>query len=613
MSNTITIPDIYVAPDGKVYQRQGVNESELPVFAINSNGELVYRYSDGQVEYEFTVDENGDLHSEHFGDLLEINSDGTINTNTTWTLVTESGASAEMQKKIDLLRTHNKRVKLKVTLLNENYQEVDSLIGRITGYPSYDINGDSDIRRTCNITLSVSAKEQIQLDFEKTWNKRMVELACGLYDWDNSEYTDDNGYVWFKLGRMLMTNGESTFNATTQEIKLNLVDLMAAMTEERGSQIGETYIYQAGNDPKQLIEAVVAENTPFANTSVCEFDDTYPYDESSGKGDYAIDVLRLIFDLFPYYEFFYNTEGTFVVQKIPMKISDPIDISKEVLDGLLISEHKNIDFSQIKNTTEIWGRSLTSDYVVTECSFTGDTYNATISELFTELVSGEKYTLVAPIDSVVGQKMKIQTTDAHKIYTVNGAGTVYTPISAGEMKAGVAYVLRYYDGVVENETTGGFILEGEMQIRVIVQEITAEPSASVKQAYKESHSCNNVKWIVNPDSPFACTINSITGEIQGEIRQVLEGGEYDGIYTTQLAYERASYENWLKCRKQDTVDIETILIPWIDVNTKIEYTSPVSGEVGVWLVKSVSFDFSDWTMNVKASRFYPYYPFIDEG
>ena len=540
----------------------------------------------------------------------------------TWELIEDSRIDDETQKKIDLLRMHNKQIQMKVTLLDDSYREIEEIVGRIKGYPSYEIDSESDIRRTCNITLVVPEKNRVDIDFENTWNKRMVELACAIYDPEHSEFSDNDGYVWFPLGTMLMVDGETFIGASNQEIKLNLVDLMAMLTPERGSQIGETYVLAAGDDPKQLISGIVAGNTPFGSTAVCEFEDTIPYDQTSNRGDYPIDVLKLIFDLFPYYEFFYDADGTFVTQQIPTKISDPIDIRKEVLDDLLISEKKTVDFSQIKNTTEIWGRSLSGDYIAQSCtsSSPAGTYNVIIdNNTFSELVSGEKYTIVPDANSINGQKMKIQNTEEYKIYTVNGAESVYTPIVAGAMLANRGYVIRYFDGkvgeeTVDNETVdiiGGFILEGDLQIRVIVQEIIEEPSSEAKSAYKQDHSCNDVKWIVNPDSPFACTINPLTGLIQGEIKQVLEGGEYDGIYTTQLAYERATYENWLKCRRQDTVEIDTILIPWLDVNDKIEYTSPVTGEVGVWLVKSISFDFKNWTMTIGATRFYPYYPWDD--
>jgi len=609
---------IYVAPDGKRYQQVGISEDQLPQFNVPASGDLDYRFLSSQDEFDMQVDSNDDLQAD--GLQLTINDDGTINTDVSWQLMAETSGDTDREKKdIQLLRSHNKLVKMRVTLFDEHFIKIQSFTGIVKGYPSYDIDADSDIRRTCNITLAVIDKERLEIDFENTWNNRMVKLECGLYDWEGSEYVDETGYVWYNLGIMLVANGESEIASTVQEIRLNLVDLMAAMTEERGSQIGETYLYQAGDDPQQLIEKVVEENTIFTHgMTVCEFDEDYPYDQESNQGDYAVDVLRMIFDLFPYYEFFYDVNGAFTVRKIPTYIGDgyPIQIPKEVLDELIISERKTVDFSQIKNTTEIWGHSLTADYITGDCLSSNSIYNVSIDETFTTLESGATFTVVPDVDSVSGQKLKIQNTDACFIKTVNGAETTYTNIPAGAMKAGVGYVVRYFEHNIEVEegqeptVEAMFILMGEFQIRVIVQEITEMPSVAAQAAYKEFHSCNNVQWIVNPDSTFACTINSTTGQIEGEKRQVLLDGEYDNIYTTQLAYERASYENWLCCRKQDTVEIESILIPWIDVNQKIEYTSPMSGEVGIWLVKAVSFDFKTWTMTVTADRFYPYYPFV---
>lgn len=584
---------IYVAPDGKIYQSVGIDIVELPEFIVDNQGDLVYKYSKEQEEHDFIVDEDGILANDYW-DGMTINQDGTINTDITWELITDTGVTPSMQKNLDLLRSHNKIIRMKVTLLDTNYMEVETLTGSITGYPIYDIDGESDIRRTCSLTLCVPAKEQLQLDFEKTWNNRMVELACGIYDIDSSDY------VWYNLGRMLMVNGDSRYDATTQEIKLNLVDLTAMMTQERGSQIGETYPFHAGDDPKNLIEGVLSDNTIFSDAEVCEFDDTIPYDVSSNQGDYAIDVLHLIFDLFPYYEFFYRADGKFIVQQIPTKISDPVDIGTNIIDDILISETRQTDFSKIKNTTEIWGRSISGDYIAIDCQTQGDNYVITIDESFTELVSGETFTVVPLTTSVSGQTMQIQDLPEYAIYTSDGAGTTYTPIEAGAMKGGVAYVLRYFEEK--------FVLEGELQIRCIVQEITEEPSAAVKEAYKTRHACDNVKWVINPDSPYACTINSVTGQIQGEVRQVFTDGEYENIYTTQLAYERASYENYLACRLQDEIELEMILVPWMDINNKIQYHSPVSGDLMTCLVKAISYDFSDWTMTVKASRFYPYYP-----
>jgi len=66
------------------------------------------------------------------------------------------------------------------------------------------------------------------------------------------------------------------------------------------------------------------------------------------------------------------------------------------------------------------------------------------------------------------------------------------------------------------------------------------------------------------NSPFNINLN-------GELRQVLSGGEYDNIYTTDLAEQRAKYELWLKTRLNEQLSLDVVPILWADVNAKINH------------------------------------------
>lgn len=580
---------IYVNEYGQLYQVDIPSLTDIPEFGQDNDGNLIYRYNVEQTVNTFIISNNGILQSNL--DLLSIDNNGRLSAEEVWTLINDTQDQI-LQKNINLLRSHNKKVQMKVTLYDENYDDVEDLTGKIKSC-EFDKTLSSDIRDTCTLTLSLAAKEQIDLDFEKTWNKRMVDVFCGLF------YVPDNQYIWYKMGRLLMSGGSTRYNATTQEVKLNLVDLLASLTQERGSQIGTSMLFLAGSNVRNALISIISTYSQFKRYNICEFEDTIPYDLDVDIGSYPIDAINTILDLFPTYEKFYDSNGVFTVQKIPTKINDPIEIDSYIIDDMLISESRSVDFSEVKNTTEIWGRELSGDYVAKSCTTSGNTYNVVIDETFTELVDGETYTIVPLTNSVAGQKMKIQNTQAYSIYTASGAGE-YTPIVAGTMIANIPYVIRYFEE--------RFILQGELKVRCIVQEITAMPSPTTQAAYKESNACDDVQWIVNPDSPFACWLDPTTGNIEGEIKQVLQGGEYEGIYTTELAFERAKYENWLKCRLQDTIEIETILIPWMELNQKIRFTAPVSGELETWIVQSISYNIKEWTMTIKASRFYPYYP-----
>ena len=507
------------------------------------------------------------------------------------------------QNDIKLLLSRNKEISISVSLLDELYDTVRTISGYVKS-ASYDISSTSNIRRTCSLTLAVPDKGSLNTEIEEKWIQRMVELRCTVRSPGKTS-------VEYKLGRMLLVNAHTVFEATVQEIKLSLVDLMASITADRGSQLGTDLLFPVGTSIKESIIGTVSQFSPYKRlewSEIPEFEDTVPYDLTISSGKYPFDALKELLSLFPYYEMFYDVNGIFRVQEVPTKTDDPIDIDYDIIDQLLISEKRSVNFSNVKNTTEIWGKQLDAMYTgVCKSSVSEDgtaRYNVTIDESFKELVVNETYSFTPDQASVYGQKLKLQETEEHPIYT-QVTETTYRLINAGEMLADVHYVVKYVEGK--------FVLQGESLIHVIVQEIDEMPLIDTQNEFKEDNNCNSVEWLVyETPSPFACHLDDTYGteKIQREIRQVLQGGEFDAIYTTKLALERASYENWLRTRLQDNVELEMIAIPWIDVNQKIRYTSPTTGELITLVTQSISFDFSNWTMNVKASKFYPYYPWL---
>lgn len=109
----------------------------------------------------------------------------------------------------------------------------------------------------------------------------------------------------------------------------------------------------------------------------------------------------------------------------------------------------------------------------------------------------------------------------------------------------------------------------------------------------------------NPESPFYI-YSSV-----GEIRLVLYGGEYDNIYSDDLAQQRANYELWKRTRLEDTITLTCVPIPWLDVNQLVEYTSHESGETHQYIIKSITTDYNETgTQTIVMSRYYPLYPDI---
>jgi hypothetical protein len=487
---------------------------------------------------------------------------------------------------IILILSRRKKLALRLDILDTSYEKV----GELTGYAislTWSNTASSDIRRVANLTMYVPDKTYLAHTHSLVWLNRIIQVNVGMVDSLGDTH-------WYLIGSFLIADNTVSYSATTQTLSMPLVDMMACTTEKRGSQInGYGLKIPAGENIRNALISVITGFTPFHQYDIPEFEDTIPYDLEFSIGVYPYEVLKTILSLYPTYEMYYSPTGVFTVAEIPTHIEDEVFLGEGVIDALIISENRDSSFSEVRNTTEIIGRSLSADYTADSCTTVGTTYNIHISDLFEVLEHGALYGFTPDTTSVSGQKLKIQSTAEISIYLQGATPEDDTPIPVGAMTAGIPYVVKY-----SNER---FYLQGELEIHAIVQERNAALSHEDQAQFKLDKNCRDVEWVINPDSPFAA-------DAIGEIWQVKSDGEYANIYTTQLAIERGFYENWKTTRLQDKITLEMHLIPWMDVNKKIRRTNPMTGDVETFITQSISCDLKAFTMTVEAITFYPYLP-----
>ena len=111
---------------------------------------------------------------------------------------------------------------------------------------------------------------------------------------------------------------------------------------------------------------------------------------------------------------------------------------------------------------------------------------------------------------------------------------------------------------------------------------------------------------LNTNSPF------YVNGTYGEVRIVLSGGDYDNIYMSSLAQERADYELYLRCKIQDSVTLTCVPIYWLDVNWVIEITLPNkqgNETTEQYLIKSINTTLDiNGTQTISLMKYYPLYP-----
>lgn len=543
------------------------------------------------------------------------------------------------QTDINLLHT-NKLIHLRAFLLNKDNLTVDELSGFITSGDGSD-DACSDIRKSCNFTIHSNDETYDIGEYNRIWLNNRVKIELG--------FEDVLGEIhWYTKGTYVFDSCDYAYSASTKDITFNCSDLVSTLNGTHGGTLdGESLLIEgcvideetglySGNDIKKVVEDLLIQygikefridtigqvsctqgyatnwkqNRIDTGTLVEEvnrdedngYDDLendhgtwhmIPYDLEFSEGTTLWDVFTKIRDLYSGYEMFFDKDGMFIFQLIPICQHDEDILDYTQFDGLVISETPNYDFTSVRNATRVYGQSIETDRYADTSSFIDDVYNEvnirSIKPVWEidEFAYSNNITIGVMISEVASNDMNKEAyfTIGNETYPVTQRKAVITE---------------------ENNTA----------LNTVIYEPMTYASFSTQDSYCFKWSSTQKLWVYagmyqvigycennNPNSPFA--IDKI-----GYRLQVKTGGDYDNIPTTTLAQERAEYENWLVSRLTDSISLELVIIPFLEVNQKIQYKKLSDGSVDSYIIKSLSYSYTDGTMNMTMNKFYELDPFI---
>ena len=407
-----------------------------------------------------------------------------------------------------------------------------------------------------------------------------------------------SGYIG--IGNETQTLKQEVEDRTSNILKYNILIIDATERAVTDTVVTPTSWYNTVTD--------TIKNLGKTDDYIVEYTDaSIPYDLEFQTGASVYDILKELVDLMINWEMFFDIDGVLRVQPTPTLYEDDIILDGEYLRPFIISETNKDSFSNVRNITEIWGTSIEAAYYSDNCKKTSTGYEIIFDDLlFTDEKRISNNTILAvKIDEPNIENPQLTISGKYNDVTVENPNqetvtlepiTLYT--SSGEifdenlLNKDITYCFKYYKGK--------FYYLGQFQVHGMCIETIKEPSNEEKSENKIKYNCQNIYYSVEPDSPYCI-------EKIGERIQVLSGEDYDNIYSDELAVERAKWENWKKTRRQETISVEMIDIPWLDVNCKIEYTSYIDGETHQYIVKSINSSTSEGTMSVELMRFYPLY------
>ena len=545
----------------------------------------------------------------------------------------------------------------KVNLLNYQFQVVDELSGVIID-DSWTISATSDIRRTGTLVIAPDDNNAYKIQAgSKIFLDKYVQVYIGIKD----NHTDE--IIYNNMGIYLINNPTHTFDSTTNKISLQLVDLMAKLTGLRNGYLeGYEYQLKEGQDVREIIIALLAE-AGFNNYSI-EIDDedykTIQYDMSIDGTGTVYDILKTINEnQYINYQMYFDVNGVFHFKRIPMSRQDTVMVDDDIWNYTYISHDVTTDYESVKNDIVVLGKTHTASQYSNDCTY-DSTHHAFVMSCAG--IKREKNHMKLAFTTPAN----LEPTDPNVQYYVNVNNYGYYPLKTNltnsifSLQPDTYYVIKMqnfprYDinisGAtntttytlsqkiegVENDSDilGAFIsitaksMNEAMTQNIVVTGYNSETLTLTTSATLNSTSAltnrltyiykavdrNDAYWQFmgtyqpraeikeeNPQSPFY-----VDGSV-GKIRIVLSGGDYDNISTSELAYQRAQYELYTRCRLNDSLTLTCLPIYWLDVNWLISIKLPTERVSKLFTIKEITISSGvTGVQTINMMSFYDYY------
>lgn len=525
----------------------------------------------------------------------------------------------ELDKELILQNTNALTYRMRISVTNNKRKIIDVLTG-ITDLGSSNIDSDSNIRRTLSCTIKL---DDFINDIEAKishWLGLYYEVEVGIFN----QRTDE--YKYYPYGRYCITSSSTIYNESTNSITLELSDRMAELDGTRNGQIGGAptikipkivdgkkqtlrgstinLLKSSTNVDKYIVDDIGEfYGMPQNNDNYAEYRKLHdewnviPYDLEFSSGNYMSDMLFEIRDLYPNCQMYFDVYDNFCFDMIPSLDSDRSELDNDYIQQILVgasAESVSYDTKSIRNVTEVFGKDYDIDYFAEKVTYISNMYTLSLDNVG----AYSKYDMIAfkpTANCSAGAKLKINSLDAIPIYYEYTT----TPLNAKELLKDETAVVEIYK--IEDKYVAYYL--GVYQPHALCVLTNNENDSYYTKAYFSkvyNVKQKNIVFRVEHFSPFCV-------QRMGEVLDSKSGDEYDNIISESVAMQNAKYSNRSTTTMYDTVTITTLLLPWLDVNVKLDYKKQQEKTTYSYVVKSKSDNFADGTSTITMYRFLQLY------
>lgn len=529
-------------------------------------------------------------------------------------IITEQDKDLLLQSSIDY--------SYKLLVIDKNEAIVDELTS-LQSIGSYNIDSESKIRRTSSFVMYLG-EEYKDISVESklfSWIGLSFKLQIGIYS------IRDDEYVWYDCGYYLITEANTSYDATTNSISTSLSDWYVMLNGTRNGQIGGAPTIEIPNIDtngniitiQQATIGVLKGETnikhyivddigqfygmPEHNDEYETYRETYPkwnqlpYDLKYDVRCHISDILEEINDLYPNCQMYFDIYNNFCSNMIPSCEYDLCELDNDYIQKILVTpntENVSYNIENIKNVTEVFGKIYDVDRYSETCSSSTNIYTISLDS-YESYYSGDIIAFTPNVNNIANTKIRINSLTAiplHYEFTTDD-------VDANTLLANETYVIeiKYVNG----EYVAYYL--GQYQPHALcVLTNNLDDTTYTKEYFANKYNCDikNITLRLEDDSPFC--VQKI-----GEVLDVKSGEEFENILSDSVAVSNSIYYNKQSSSIYDTVTITTEMIPFLDVNVKVEYQKQQEDNIQNYIIKSITNNMEDKTSTITMYRFYPLY------
>lgn len=417
-----------------------------------------------------------------------------------------------------------RKIECRIAVLDLDYNILDEISGRVNSI-KLNIDAESDIRRTADISMVLKGDV---LDTNSNsfywrvgnpyWFDKYLQIYVAIQDIQTDEF------VWVNEGVYRINSPTISYNATTNDLSFQAVDLMSQLTGMRDGYLeGMTYTVPAGSKITGAIEGILIEQGISRYILLDPPQKTTPQDINIDIGGTAYDLLCQLRDINSNWEMFFDVDGVFHFQQIPSgkvvtdpttgELGEPIPLVDHVIwDKTNVSYTLDTNFEEVKNCVEVLGKLHEPDEFGTSV-IDGDTITITTTKVINNYLNnswviGFGVTAGSPTDPPVAIATPITSIVLNDLgnNTIASIDISDTPITNGNEY----YCIKLVVGATASEVSATYL--GFVQPHAIAIENNPESPFYVGTATEYTSQTGNVVDFVQENEDFITIVYpNVTG------------------------------------------------------------------------------------------------------